>query len=1095
MDPELIGNAEQEVEIQARNVSNAHVRNLAKFCEKHDLGTEAGGEDVELINLSGNPRVMQFPNKKLEELTFQYIGKCVENSVALNILERQKQHSGNYIDLDIYQDEKDPIMHKDYYFEICLNTVHALLSIISPTPDGLDGFNMYGFVLRKPQIVYDEGKQKYKDGMHILFPGVMITKPLKKLLLKKMIEQKVIEAATHGKLLDVDVIDMGPASGPALLYGSAKPGKQPYVLDDVFMAETRNDGTIRRSQSYHSQFITEVKPSDWTYEMSVNYQRPGGLVKKMEFAALDSVADELKTMERQRNTIIGNNDELSMLAMCDPEAKIKLELLALLGDHRATEYDNWYKIIIMLAYMGEQYRQAALAFTSKAHSGSQKHGKFADIWDRAITTPVDQRMPYGLAMLKAMAKADNPTEYAKIMNGSLMSELTTMIFENRISKSQHYNTAKVMNRMNGEIFFTDIPRGDFKPVWWMFEVRDVNGGQYEYRPLSDDYMISQYISDKLPLVFTKAQEAIQWRKDNTTDENTVKFYTKKLKTVDDTVSSLYNSGAKMSVMKEATVVYRADGLSSKMDQSTIHTGVINGVLEIENRPILLTGRHSAYVSRNLNARWTGFDPTNEMTIYVWTKFWNMFPNTEKDAFHFILSYISTLFSNKVKSSLIMKVLGNGSNGKSMTAEATGELMGESSFTGYGGKLPSQWLFEKDTNADSATAALCQLINARLTFISETEKSQYVRTSKIKKLTSQEREMYRQLFKQAISAKHKSLFMFMSNFEFLINTTEHGIWRRLMVYIYKIRFCKNADPSKNESEEDPELNRTMISDPEFLSSYMSILAIFHCCNNMAYKGDITDYPCASVDRETLAYRKSQDRMHAFLTAQCVKVSSRTPIEVDLAEVIDAYIEWYAATYKEVKHDRVDVGKMLGTSIIGSNISTRYRNKFLVGHRILAKGCKPGKNERFVVIDDTDETTNPKNQFVDTDTPFQGLMRFWDSYQSLLKKHDTWTDDDERENKKVWVRATKYARANGMTGDINGVFDERKEDIWPTPKTKTRRMERAAELEPLDDVDAEADEGDADEGDDGDDADEGDAQPIADESDEYDDKESSNDEDSD
>ena len=287
----------------------------------------------------------------------------------------------------------------------------------------------------------------------------------------------------------------------------------------------------------------------------------------------------------------------------------------------------------------------------------------------------------------------------------------------------------------------------------------------------------------------------------------------------------------------------------------------------------------------MNARWTGFDPTDDMTTYVWAKLWNMFPKGEKDVMYWLLCYLSTAYWNEVKSSLILQGLGNGSNGKSFLAEAMSELMGDANGNGYGGKIPSQWLFEGDTNSDSATAALYQLIWARFAYISETEKSQFVRTSKIKKLTSQERDMYRQLFKAAVSAKHKCLFMFLSNWAFLIGTTEHGIWRRVLVYFFKIRFCKNADPEKNECEEDTNLNKKLISDPRFLSSLMGITATAACVLKMVYKGDISEYESTTVKRETQEYRTSQDLIHRFVAERIVKVNDKT-CECDIHEVVDA-----------------------------------------------------------------------------------------------------------------------------------------------------------------------------------------------------------------
>ena len=179
--------------------------------------------------------------------------------------------------------------------------------------------------------------------------------------------------------------------------------------------------------------------------------------------------------------------------------------------------------------------------------------------------------------------------------------------------------------------------GDLKPGWWTYCVKDTNGDIYKYKRCHDDYMLSQYISEKLPILFDRARESIEWRKDNTTKEKSIKYYTMVLKNLNDTICSLYNDGTKNAILRQAAVVYRKEGLADKIDKSPNHTGVLNGVLEMGNRPVLLTGmHHSAMVSRRMNARWTGFDPTDDMTTYVWAKLWNMFPKGEKDVMYWLL---------------------------------------------------------------------------------------------------------------------------------------------------------------------------------------------------------------------------------------------------------------------------------------------------------------------------------------------------------------------------------------------------------------------------------------------------------------------------
>jgi len=1038
MDPVEPASMEAMMMAREQMAVSKPVRAQQHFLTKYNLKNMPGDLTTEVIDLAKKVPY-KLGSSQIEEAFFDHVGKVCANGDSQHWLEKQQPLSGNYIDLDIYQDGKDPLVTDEHMYDLCQNTTQAALKIVNPTPGGIDKFNIYTFATRRPHITYDATKKKFKDGIHIIMPSMKMTKNMKRYLLQQLINDKVIEASTGGAITGKDTIDTMATSNPALLYGSCKVGKLPYVLVGAFMCEVFNDGTVRKNMDYYRPFKDDVDEVHYAHELSVNYERMGGLVKKMEYTPRACVAAEITKMERMNSNIVGNDGELSMLAACDPDASLKMELMNILSDDRANNHEHWWRIVTMLGYMGPQYERVARAFTARTKANSEKHTKFNGVWLKAIDTPNDQRHPFGITMLKAMAKQDNSEEYNRIMNNSVMGELTKLIFDDKMSKNMHFSIMKIMHKMNGHMFFTDIPAGDFNARWYAFCVNDSNGDAYKYKPCRDDYRLSEYISEKLPHLFSRAKEMIEWRRDNTTKEQSIKYYNRTLKVVNDTIASLYNDGAKNALLRQAAVVYRKEGFADTIDMSPNHTGVLNGVLELNNRPTLLTGMHNACVSRRMNARWTGFDPTDTMTIYVWTKYWNMYPKTEKDAFYWINMYKSTAFWNEVKSSLILKGIGNGANGKSFEAESTAELMGDANDNGYGGKIPSGWLFEKDTNADSATTALNQLIWARFTYISETEQAQFVRTSKIKKITSQERDMYRMLFKEAVARKHKSMFMFLSNWEFLIKTTEHGIWRRILTYYYKIRFCKNADPSKNECEEDPELNRRIVNDPIFLSSLLGVLATFACVLKMVYKGDITDYPCQTISRETQTYRNSQDLMHRFISERIVRVNGKQ-IECDLHDVVDAYIEWYSYTFKIISHDRIDLGRMLGSSILGSSISKRHRNTYLVNHRVIARGVKPSDNEEYVVAP-IDDATRSDITFTDNDEPFQSLMRFWDSYQQLIKKNDTWTEADEQNYKKTWRKAKKYAIDHGIVSKSpNSVYDIREVDIWPTPITKSRLEKR-------------------------------------------------------
>lgn len=1019
---------------------------LERLVEHYRLGCQAGTPQVDFINLgSKQHKTIHLSNPHHHDLWWKAVGECYVAGDRMHIMERQRPVSGSNIDIDGYSDESTQIWTASVMMELMTNILHAINPLYVPTPGGVPTSTWWLFGLTDERPVWDDSKGQYKHSCHVIIPSHRVTSKLKRIQIDTLIEKKVVEESTGGALSGT-VLDMAQCTSPSLLTGSCKraPNKVPKRLTCVMKGIVKNTGVVHSCSEVLSQFMSDAGEIYVPWEMSLNYDRPGGIIRSIEPEPCEAIRRQLDRISSSGG-MIGKSNELSMLASCDPDSSFKLKVLDLLSEQRAAQHDAWWKVVTTIAYWGPEYYNAAEAFTSKAPPESSKHGKLREVWETAINTPTEQRYGFGINLLIAMATEDNPSEYRKLKEESVMNQLIDKIFEGKISRTQHTSIAEIMYQMNGHIVFTDIASGEKVPQWYVFETRDNNGDQYKYKRCRDEYMMRRYLSNQVIALFERAKKSIEWRRDNCQDPKKIQYYEKIVQNVADTITSMRNRSSKTSIIAEAADSYRREGLADQMDTSDYHTGVINGVLEMDpnaGEPKLLTGMHGVYISRRMNARWKRFDPTDPMTIFVWEKFWNMFPKNEKDAHRKIMTYISTSLNNLVKAAQVAQLIGGGSNGKSMLVEAVSELLGDATFQGYAGKLASSWLFEKDTNSDSATASLFQLIKARFAFISETNKSDTVRTSKLKKLTSQEKDAYRQLFKEMVLAKHRALFAFVSNWLLRIETTEHGIWRRLWLYYFKVLMCKNADPSKNECEQDPRLNNGMTSNPQFLSSLLGILATFLYCLYMKYNGDIDELGSPTIERETAIYRKTQDRMFRFIGERIVKVvdadgAIQNGIEIDIHKVVDAYIDWYGYTFNNNdNHDRFDIISMITGSILAPNISKRNRDQYLVGHRIIPRNARPAETERYVVDITPEIGTSNHESFVDNDTPFQGLMRFYSEYTKMRRGLGRWDDDAETWDIQVWQRARKHVASKQDDGDCkspNGVFHERDAVYWPEPKT--------------------------------------------------------------
>lgn len=1021
--------------------SSKEFRNLQRFFQTYKMETKSGDPNTDIIDVAQKKTYTYRGKPQLRNLFMSNVGQVVNARQTLNLLERQDpEANGIYVDLDMYHKDNAKLIVGDDLQTMVQSMMHGVLSVVNPTPDGLSHFRVHAFVTRRKKITYDDKKGMYKDGIHIYIPSIMLPKDARRYLVSVWCKDKVIEEATNNELKSVDVIDIMAATNPVMMFGSSKPGGVPYDLTNVYNYTFTNSGQIRMTVDCTAEVMTRWDMANLPYEMSLRHERPNGMVNKRTFTVRADCVEAVRRTGKKINGMVQNNDSLSILAVSDPNAAMKLDLLNILGPERYTKYENWWKVVTMVSYWGKDWKPAAREFTAKAPKHSSKHARFETIWNDGINTPKEQRMPFGISMLMAMAKQDNPQEYVRITNESVISTLLDLLLAGKLTRNQHYSIAKLMHKMNGHLFFADIMEGEKDVTWWYLCVDPESEDAYKYVKCEDDHRLSIYISEILMKLFEKARDNIHWRIDNSTNEKAIKYYEEKLKVLNGTMEGLNNNSCKTSILREAKAIYRKVGKSRLMDKSEIHTGTTNGVLEMGNYPKLITSvSGDVMISRRLNARYVGIDPTDDNQIFVYSKHWDMFPKGEKDAYMYSMMYDSSILWNRVQSSLFFKKLGNGSNGKSFWGETRSNLCGNAGFLGYGAKIPSQWLFEPETNSDSATAALYQLVNARYAYFSETDKSQDVQTAKIKKLTSQERMMFRQLYAKAILAKHNALFSFLSNWPFNIKTTEHGIWRRMLVYWHKIIFCKGADPSKNECEEDSSLNRGTTSEPWFLNSLLSILSMFACILKLKYNNDITEHVSPTIKHETQKYRESQDTIHRFITQHIASVNNG--IELDAYDIVDHYIMWHNEHYKNTSLDRLDVVHMLSNSVIGNGIRQKDRSVAIVGYRFVPRGSKPGVGEKWAV--DTNAEAKRKKmaiQFVDNDTGFQSYVRVWWSWRCLLRKTEDWCPEFEEEDRLMKIKIIKKANALGIKcTKFEDVFKQRKAPLWPTPLREIKRMQ--------------------------------------------------------
>ncbi|GMF53177.1 unnamed protein product [Phytophthora fragariaefolia] len=88
----------------------------------------------------------------------------------------------------------------------------------------------------------------------------------------------------------------------------------------------------------------------------------------------------------------------------------------------------------------------------------------------------------------------------------------------------------------------------------------------------------------------------------------------------------------------------------------------------------------------------------------------------------------------------------------------------------------------------------ELKDARLVYYSESDRNEKVNVAKVKEVTGGEALSGRQLYKEQENFRGNCNHIVTTNHRFVIETTEHAVWRRFMSYRFKICFKHDCDPT-------------------------------------------------------------------------------------------------------------------------------------------------------------------------------------------------------------------------------------------------------------------------------------------------------------
>jgi phage/plasmid-associated DNA primase len=916
------------------------------------------------------------PHSAIPEL-FNLLEKCRLDNLPMSISEKQLEKSGIMLDFDIEQEDD-----KRQLTEPIIGMLRSIIIEVVRSVIGTSTYSMHCMCLIKDGIEFNKKKNCYKDGIHFIIPDVKVDKQVKKYIIKSIIEHK------QYTFVDKEIIrkneaflDINSAHVVTLLPGNCKAGKKPYIIRDIYKYDTLND------------FATTMYPLATTsfnisYDFSVNYQRQGSSVVKLDVDIKENVRSILSQVDDSEDIKLAEAKHENIMTS---EYNRILQIVDILAPVRYNEYHYWFQIVSALAYHSasqgnETLKTIAEQFSAKRLSGIRDD--FETVWENAYSGKYVYK--YSLYMIHNYAKMDNPELYNIITNADIFNKLTTTISEHN-GLLDHWHWASLLKDLCGNKFKLDEDISGKSSIWYEFiSANDPHkhGELYKWKSINEPYNLRTCISTTLFLLGKNAVKHLDEMLAKAESESSLKYYSKLRGNAFKSIKKLHNNGFKNGVISECKTLFKEINFTYNLDRYDNMIGVGNGIVVFDKIPHLVDHYNDYYISRYTPTNYMKMDPKNPNIKAAFNAIWELFPPEEKDAFYYIMFFFSTSMVRTKKDCLFGNIIGNGANGKTFLVEIMRNILGNATETGYACKLPISMLIEKEQHSGNATPALMDLMYATFTYFSESEKSENLRVSVIKQLTSHEPISVRPLYGKQMNITHKSNFIAASNYTLNIRSTDHGTWRRLWYYMMKYKFDDHPNPNnKYEKKADRTLTSVKTNDPEFLSAMMSVMYMFLSIFTMKYNGELSRVRSPTIIRETEEFRNSQDTLNRFICDRVVKTVD-PDVTVALADVVDAYCKWYDTMIKNNGpngHDRADITTMLKNSRLMNFIDSKSQSgAFIKGHRLLGIGESKDHGEEnldMVIVTQKNTEIAVRND----NTSDQELELIYAEYMEEVKKH--------------------------------------------------------------------------------------------------------------
>ena len=843
----------------------------------------------------GNPKLSLYIDNNDYDDFINLYSVAVTNGAILHLTEKPIEPSPLRIDLDFRFPMPVAENGATYLTRIYTdNNINSIIDnyfkIINTYLDVSDEKNI-AYVMEKPYPT--EFRNKIKDGIHIIFPHIIIDNNTQHFIRKRILDIASIVFKDLFLCNEYeDVIDKAIINANCWqMYGSKKPDCEAYRVSKIYNYKDGeiilNDYTPNATEEirYIKLFSMRISNLETTQSKDAYKNEIEEYIRHILPAIDKKFKDKLENnilLKKELNNIRNQATE-------DDYILARELITECLSTTRAERYDDWIHLGWVLRNIDYRLLNQWIDF-SKIGS-NYVEGECQQLWDRM------RKDNLGMGTLRWWAKTDNEARYKEIIDNSILPLIDISIG----SEGAHYDVAKLVQTMY---------KGEYKAVnkdtWYKYD-KDTHCWTRTREGLNLRKALSEEVCRKF---LDRAVYYNSISNNAAYDQGQQTIYNKRGTEALKIAQKLKTSSYKDSIMKECKCLFIDEKFEEILDCRPHLIGFKNGVYDMKMH-IFRDGMPDDHISLSTNKNYYPYNKDIQEIKEITEFFEKVFTNVNLR--NYVLDILACIIDGSIAQERFYIFTGQGSNGKSRLLDLIQKSVGD-----YYATLPIALLTQKRAASNSAQSEIERTKGRRFAVLQEPNDNDKINVGYMKELSGNDRILTRSLYKEPYEFKPQFKMILACNELPEIPSQDGGVWRRLRVIEFSSRFCENPDPNKsNEFIMDLELSEKF---DQYSDYFLSMLIERHKNIN---PNKITEP--REVINATQKYKDNNDIIGQYINDRLIYDSEATKEKIGINDIYNDFRIWSNENVPKGKKnpDRIQLRSYIEKIYGGYNVANGWK----------------------------------------------------------------------------------------------------------------------------------------------------------------------------